>query len=384
MQRFLGASVLVAALGVGAATAQKPDPEKEKNERIDALRKDIAELKTKLAEKEAELEKLDPQGEKILDAAGAPREAPLRPLKGLAKFKLSNLRFEAPAPGQQALLKVHYELEKSGDFPWPALVIRTADGQQRFVAARLGTRALNPLQDKAGDLAFGLGHARVGENTKNLEAYLVASDKRWEDENFRPTFKISNSVVMGELGRPLQYAREWTPEETKKLNDPPPPGPEAGANRTLGKDTKYIGLVEQLTPEARYADPKKRPVVGFHYSLGTFEPEKGKKAGCVSQLAPSYHERQPSYGLKREMAKEGYAVGAVNVKTNTTVTAFQVVYMKIKPDGTLDTKDSYTSEWIGEAGLGDKEGTVSGNGSKVIGAHVWNFGRVFALALVLE
>jgi hypothetical protein len=386
MQRFLGAFVLVAAMGAGVATAQKTDPEKEKekNEKIDALRKDIADLKAKLAEKEAELEKLDPQGEKILEAAGAPNEAPLRPLKEFAKFKLSNLRLEVPAPGQQALLKVHYELEKSGDFPWPTLVLRTADGKQRFVAARLGTRALNPLQDKAGDLAFGLGYARIAEDTKNLEAYLVASDRRWEDENFRPTFKISNSVVMGELGRPLQYAREWTSEETKKLNDPPPLGPEAGANRTVGKDTKHIGLVEQFTPEARFADPKKRPVVGFHYSLGTFEPEKGKKAGCVSQLSPSYHERQPSLGLKREIAKEGYAVGAVNVKTNTTVTAFQVVYMKLKPDGTLDTKDSYTSEWIGEPGPGDKEGTVSGDGRKVIGAHVWNFGRVYALALVLE
>jgi hypothetical protein len=84
------------------------------------------------------------------------------------------------------------------------------------------------------------------------------------------------------------------------------------------------------------------------------------------------------------MAKDGYAVGALNVKTNSTLTAFQVVYMKIKPDKTLDTKNSYTSEWIGEAGPSDKEETVTGNGSGVIGAHVWNFGRVFAIALVLE
>ncbi|QJX00238.1 hypothetical protein FTUN_7862 [Frigoriglobus tundricola] len=384
MRQLIGILALTAVVGVSAATAQKIEQEKEKNEKINALRKDIAELKTKLAQKEAELEKLDPQGEKILDAAGAPNEAPLRSLKELARFKLSNLRFEVPAPGQQALLKFHYELEKSGEFPWPTVVVRTADGQQRYVAARLGSRALNPLQDKAGDLAFGLGYVRIPENTKNLEVFLVATDKRWEDENFRPTFKISNSVVIGDLGRPLQLAREWTPEEAKMLNDPPPLSPDPGANRTVGKDTKHVGLVEALTPANRFADPKKRPLVGFYYSLATFEPEKDKKVGCVSQLSPCYHERQPSYGLKREMAKEGYAVGAVNLKTNPTVTAFQLVYMKIKPDGTLDTKDSYTGEWIGEPGPNDKEGVVTGNGRKVIGANVWHWGRVFALALVLE
>jgi hypothetical protein len=356
MQQILGILALVATIGMGTATAQKPK-EPAKGAASD---------------------------EKILGAAEAPNEAPLRPLKECATFKLSNLRLEVPAPGQQALLKVHYELVKAGDFPNPSLVIRTADGKQRFVLARLGTRARNPLQDKAGDLAFGLAFARVGENTKELEAYLVARDRRWEDEDFRPTFKISNSVVMGDLGRDLQYAREWTEVETKKLNDPPPQGPEPNANRTVGKETKHVGLVEQLTPAARFVDAKKRLVVGFHYGLGTFEPEKGKKTGCISQLVPSFHERQTSYGLKREMAKEGYAVGALNVKTNSTVTAFQVVYMKIKSDNTLDTKDSYTSEWIGEAGPNDKEGPVTGNGRKVIGAHVWNFGRVFAIALVLD
>lgn len=354
MRDILGILALVTVIGVGApASVQKPK-EPVKGPAID---------------------------EKILEVADAPGEAPLRPLKELAKFKLSNLRFEAPAPGQQVLLKVHYELEKAGENSNPVLVIRTADGKQRFVNGRLGSR--NGLKDKAGDLAFGLLFARVGENTKDLEAYLVFTDRRWEDEGLKPTFKISNSVVMGDLGRPLQYAREWTSEETKKLNDPPPLGPDAGTNRTVGKDTKYIGLVEQLTPSIRYADAKNRQVVGFHYVLGTYQPEKGKKAGCISQLVPSFDQRQPSFGMKREMAKTGYAVGAMHVKSNSTVTAIQLVYMKIKPDGTLDTKDSYTSEWIGEPGPDDKEASLSGNGQKVIGAHIRHFGRVFAIALVL-
>ncbi|WP_020474186.1 hypothetical protein [Zavarzinella formosa] len=352
MRKFLG--LVVVAAVIGPATAQKP--------------------KTPPA--------VPAVAEKVLDAAEAPAEAPLKPLKELAKFKLSNVRLEVPAPGQQALLKVRYELTSAGDLPNPVLVLRTADGKQRFIGARLMGRDV--LKDKSGDITLGLGYARIGENTKELEAYLTFSDRRWEDEEFRPTFKVSNSAVMGDLGRDLQYARDWTAEETKKLNDPPPTGPALNANGSVGKDTKFVGLVEKTTPSLRFAAPKKTPVVGFHYTLGTFEPVKGLKAGCIVHLNPSFDQRQPSYGQKREMAKPGYAVGAVNVKTNSTVTAIQAVYMKIMPNGTINTKDSYTGEWVGEAGPNDKEETLSGNGRKVIGTHVRHFGRVYALALVLE
>ncbi|WP_020473654.1 hypothetical protein [Zavarzinella formosa] len=354
MRKFLGILVLIAVISVGTAIAQKP--------KTPAAGPAVA--------------------EKILDASEAPAEAPLKPLKELAKFKLSNVRLEVPAPGQQALLKVRYELLTAGDLPNPVLVLRTADGKQRFIGARLFGRDV--LKDKSGDITLGLGYARIGENTKELEAYLAFTDRRWEDEELRPTFKVSNSAVMGDLGRDLQYAREWTPEETKKLNNPPPTGPALNANNNIGKDTKFVGLVEKLTPSLRFASPKKTPVVGFHYTLGTFEPVKGLKAGCIVHLTPSFDQRQPSFGQKMEMAKPGYAVGAVNVKTNSTVTAIQVVYMKIMPNGTINAKDSYTGDWVGEPGPNDKEETLTGNGRKVIGTHVRHFGRVYALALVLE
>ena len=378
MRRFLGALGLVAMIGVSGAMAQKADPEK-----IKALRKDIADLKAKLAEKEAELEKLEPKLERILDAADAPKEAPLRPLKEFATYKLSNPRIEVPEPGKGPVLKLHYELVVPGKNPdpLPVLAARLADGRQAYV----GTYGY--LSGKAGDITFTHNLNRIGgEKAKDVEFFLVFTDNRWEDEGFKPTFKYSNSAVMGNLDRPLMNAREWTPEETQKLNDPPPLCPVSGANLNVGKDTKWIGVVEGMPiPTARYADPKKRPVIGFYYNLGTFEPEKGKKAGCIADIVPSYDMRQRSGGLKKEMAKDGYAIGAVNLKTNPYVTAFQVVYMKIKPGGGLDTKDSYTSDWIGEPGPDDKEATLTGNGRKIIGTHGrGGFGKVYALALVSE
>jgi hypothetical protein len=323
-----------------------------------------------------------PAAEKVLAADAAPVGAPLKPLKELPTYTLTNLRFEAPAPKQQAILKVHYEQATVGKLPHPpAVVLRTADGKERVLGPRMYGGDLQ--KDKAGDITIGLGFARVPEDTRVLEAYLLYADRRWEDEEFKPAFKVSNSVALGDVPAP-QYAREWSPDEAKKLSDPPPTGPEANANRATGKDTKFVGLVEKTTPGFRYADPKKTPVVGFYYTLGTFEPEKGKKAGCVVHLSPSFSPRQPSYGMKREVAKPGYAVGAVKVRTNTTVTALQPVYMKILANGTLDTKDTYDGDWVGEAGPVDKEETLTGNGRKVIGANVRHFGRVYALALVLE
>ena len=320
--------------------------------------------------------------EKVLAADDAPVGAPLKALKEFPTYKLTNLRLEAPAPKQQVIVKMHYEQATEGKLPYaPSIVLRTADGKERVLGPR--QYGGNLLKDKTGDITIGLLFARVAEDTKVLEAYLLFTDRRWEDEEFKPAFKVSNSAVLGDVGTP-QYAREWSAEETKKLNDPPPTGPELNANRTVGKDTKFIGLVEKTTQSLRYADPKKTPEVGFHYSLGTFEPEKGKKAGCVVHLNPSFSQRQPSFGMKKEVAKPGYAVGAVKVKTNMTVTAVQPVYMKILPGGSLDTKDSYDGEWIGEAGLDDKEETLTGNGKMVIGTHVRHFGRVYAIGLVLE
>jgi hypothetical protein len=321
--------------------------------------------------------------EKVLPVADAPVGAPLKALMELPTYKLTNLRFEAPAPKQQAILKMHYEQVTAGKLPYPpSLVLRTADGKERVLGGRMYGSDL--LKDKAGDITVGLLFARVGEDTKALEAYLLFTDRRWEDEGFKPAFKVSNSVVMGDPGLPPQYAREWSADETRKLNDPPPNGPALNANRTVGKDTKFVGLVEKTTPSLRYADPKKTPVVGFLYALGTFEPEKGKKAGCVVHLNPSFDQRQPSFGMKREVAKPGYAVGALKVRTNTTVTAVRPVYMKILANGSLDTKDSYEGDWVGETGPDDKEETLTGNGRKVIGTHVRHFGRVYAIALVLE
>jgi hypothetical protein len=228
----------------------------------------------------------------------------------------------------------------------PTLVMRTPDGNERSALGGFG-----PFQGqkKAGDLVVDLGF-RGGP---------------------------------GEGGTP-KIARDWTPEEAAKLNNPPPAAPPVNANGNVGEDTDFVGQTMGLLPDLRYADPARRPVLGILFMVGQGEPEKGQKTKCLVHLTPAYDARQPRFGLQALFARSGYAVGALNVKTKKIVTAVQVVFMKQKPDGTLDLADSYTSKWLGHPEEADKEGKVSSEGRKVIGMHLKHFGVVYAVALVLE
>ena len=321
----------------------------------------------------------------MLSADQAPDDAPLRPLKGIPVYKLSNLRIGNPGPGPSPKLTVHYERisgEERGT--GPTLVIRTPDGNERSALGGFG-----PFQGKrkADDIVVDLGFRGGpggGQAPKNLEVYFVQRDRRWEDEGFHPKFKVSNSVVLGEMGRPLQLARQWTPDEEAKLNDPPPAAPAVNANNNVGEDTDFVGHTMGLLPGLRYADPDKRPVVGMLYRLGEGKGSDDVKVKCLVHLTPAYDARQPRFGQQAVLAKAGYAVGGLNLRTNKIVTAVQVVFMKQKPDGSLDPADSYTSKWLGEPGESDEEGQLMSEGRKVIGLNQKNFGALHAVALVLE
>jgi hypothetical protein len=67
----------------------------------------------------------------------------------------------------------------------------------------------------------------------------------------------------------------------------------------------------------------------------------------------------------RAVARPGYAVGAINVKAAAGVNGFSVTFMKVTENGTLDTNDSYESEWIGGTDGGPKT-TLGGTGAPVI------------------
>jgi hypothetical protein len=67
------------------------------------------------------------------------------------------------------------------------------------------------------------------------------------------------------------------------------------------------------------------------------------------------------------LARPGYAVGALTVRSGLNINGLAVTFMRITGE-TLDPEQSYTSAWIGDR-TGGSEASVSANGAPVIGVH---------------
>jgi hypothetical protein len=147
----------------------------------------------------------------------------------------------------------------------------------------------------------------------------------------------------------------------------------------IGEETQFVGNKINAPPAERHVDPAHRPVVGVLFQIGQWENVK-----CLSTLVPVYDAGQPRNNLQAVLARSDYAVGGLNVKTKRYVTAVQVVFMKQKPDGTLDPADQYTSNWIGFPEEADGQATLGGNGRKVIGISTKSAAVLDAVALLLE
>lgn len=70
---------------------------------------------------------------------------------------------------------------------------------------------------------------------------------------------------------------------------------------------------------------------------------------------------------KAIIAKEGYAVGGLMVRSGEVVDSIQIVFMRVNPDGlTLNAQDTYLSEWLGGGGKGGGR-EISARGRLVVG-----------------
>lgn len=85
----------------------------------------------------------------------------------------------------------------------------------------------------------------------------------------------------------------------------------------------------------------------------------------------------------RVSAPPGYEVGGINVSAPKYVSSLQLVYMKLRDDGTLDPTDKKLSEWLGTEPQGEVT-SISGNGKRVIGFHGRRAAVLDAIGLMLE
>lgn len=118
------------------------------------------------------------------------------------------------------------------------------------------------------------------------------------------------------------------------------------------------------------------PLTGLAYERGSWAGESG-----FARIEP-IDPRSESWGLETVVAKAGYAIGGLKVDGGQVFHAMQLVFMRLLPDGRLDTKDTYTSDWIGTP-KGDVQ-TVLSEGTPVVGVHGRRMLLVHALGLTFS
>lgn len=308
-------------------------------------------------------------GEQTLPS-GTP-DAPLRPRKNDRFYTLSNPRNGTSRFGRSTL-NVDYRTARKGEFSGGTLYIRSGDGNT------LKVTLLGLFSDaETIEVEDRFGGPFSKPLPKNAELYMIRNESRYGVIPM-PAFKVSNSVVMGTMPNPqTTLARNWTAEEGRIFSSPFQSHLNPNANMHLGKDTDTAGDAKNGGPQ-RFVDPNK-PLIGIEYRVGEWDKEK-----CIGQVVAVFDSKQaPVPGLSRVMARQGYAVGGVNVQSQKFVDAIQVVFMKLKPGGALDTSDSYTSDWVGVKAEG-KTTKLGQSGKFVMGINCRQGAVLNGFALVME
>jgi hypothetical protein len=225
----------------------------------------------------------------------------------------------------------------------------------------------------AGAILFGSGLAIYAHRVGGADGKVADARPNVE----RPQFDrvaplpgagntVPNSATPGPSTRPKPGA-----STVSKSGKPAQSTPNKSNDTALVGDSVGGGVF-------RMTSPKGEPLVGFRYSLGSW-------AGTPAiQILKPLFSRDVSSGFgKAIVARAGYVVGALKVDAPKYVSAIQIVFMRVTPDGRLDPSDSYTSDWIGDP-TGKPAKTLTGAGAKVIGIHGRQGAIINAVGLVLE
>jgi hypothetical protein len=184
---------------------------------------------------------------------------------------------------------------------------------------------------------------------------------------------------------PFGVLPQADPSEASPPSNPPrtpastgsPHRPAAPAAKLEPGDTELVGGSGGWP--FRTVSPSGKPVIGFRYAIGRWR----ERTAAPRRLDPLYDRDEVAASDQTVLAREGYAVGAINVDVGESVNAVQVVFMRATPDGRLDKTDLYTSDWIGQPS-GSPAKTLGGTGAKVLGVHGRRGALIEAVGLVME
>lgn len=146
----------------------------------------------------------------------------------------------------------------------------------------------------------------------------------------------------------------------------------------VGEDTKFVGGTGG-SPGHRHVKEDSL-LYGIECRFAEWMGED-----CISEIVPVFSRDRERKLPAGAVAREGYAVGAVNLNALEYINGIQLVFMRVKDDGRLDPKDSYISEWLGARARGRRKPQVlSGGGDPIIGIHFRKGLVVDAMALVVD
>jgi large subunit ribosomal protein L7/L12 len=175
--------------------------------------------------------------EQILPADKAPVGTPLRRPDSFPHYQLSNLR-KGGGQLRPAEFSLDYVRDVDGaGFYSVILVANGANGRKEY--SSWGPFA--PFRDKSGTVSAEASFSPFAKNLGDQFEIWLEAQLGFENKSYR--FKVSNSVVVGNVGQ-LSLARNWTAEEQQGIERwqksvTPPPAPPAG-HVAIAQDTKLV------------------------------------------------------------------------------------------------------------------------------------------------
>ena len=288
-------------------------------------------------------------------------------------YKLSNPRVgqtSGPGAKRKALL-VDYEVVSRGKLDGGTLVLHTDDGGRAEVALTSIAGRDDGTIELVGARQFG--NIKIPRNAtfpENVEFYVTRGDDRYDPPS---RFLVSKSVVMGKM-KASTRARDWTREEIERYTKPPPSYKDPNAYPDVGADVPPLAAAGG---QFRFVDPDGR-LLGLDYHIGDWDKRK-----TVGRLTPVFSLDQPKSHTARSVARKGYAVAGAEVNFDKYVCGIRLLFRRVKPDGTLDTKDAYAGDWIGAPPSGEATKLVN-DGRRVLGIHIQQGAIIDRFSLVAE
>ncbi len=235
------------------------------------------------------------------------------------------------------------------------------------------TYALRTDDQRGGKPRLGL--TGVGEQSFDVQQGVMKS------ELTKYTVEVNEEGQSATIPVTVDYrllGPEEAAERLKELEEKKAAMPRAATMETISVATRDSALGAGSEGVAfRFLDPEARPVVGLRYQLGSWAGER-----VIGHLEPLYTRDAVPQPWQAIFAREGYALGAMQVDGTRYVNAVRLAFMKLEGDK-LNTKDRYLAEWIGTP-TGRKPKSIFSTGARVLGLHGVRGAVLDGVGLVFE